>query len=65
MMLPPQDLDGKQLLISVDTVDGDTCWGLVDGKNMVMNEGSVYTAKMESDLGSLMEKFEGVEGSWE
>lgn len=65
MMLPPQDLVGKQLLISVDTVDGDTCWGLADGKNMVMNEGYVYRATLASDLGSLMEKFEGIDGRWE
>ncbi len=64
MMLPPQDLTGQELLISVDTVDGDTCWGIVAGKNMKMNNGCRYVATLNSDLGSLMEKFEGVEGHW-
>lgn len=64
MMLPPQNFFGKKLLISIETTDGDTCWGLVDGKDMEVNEGYMYTAEMESDFGSLMEKFEGVEGHW-
>lgn len=64
MMLPPQNFFGKKLLISIETTDGDTCWGLVDGKDMEINEGYMYEAEMESDFGSLMEKFEGVEGHW-
>lgn len=64
MMLPPQNFEGKKLLISVETTDGDTCWGLTNGKNMVVNQGYMYAAEMESDFGSLMEKFEGVEGRW-
>lgn len=64
LMLPPQNLSGTRLLISVDTADGDCCRAETPGKDMLENNAYGYEAVLVSDFASLMEPFEGEEGSW-
>lgn len=66
IMLPPQNMAGKKLIVSVNTVDGDCCMAEIDGKNMVNNKAYKFTAELESDYGSrsMLEKIDEEEGKW-
>ncbi len=64
MMLPPQDLSTKKLIISVNTIEGDCCQAEVDGKNMLNNKAYQYSAILTTEFGSRGEDFEGIEGNW-
>jgi hypothetical protein len=63
-MMPPQDLSGKTLIFSANTVDGDCCQAEVAGKNMLNNHAYQYVATLTSDMGSLVEKFGSQTGNW-
>ena len=63
-MMPPQNLSGKTIIISVNTVDGDCCQAEIAGKNMLNNHAYQYVATLTSDMGSLVEKFGSQNGNW-
>lgn len=63
-MMPPQNLSGKRIIISVNTVDGDCCQAEIDGKNMLNNHAYQYVATLTSDMGSLVESFGSESGNW-
>ena len=65
LMMPPQNLIEKKLIVSVDTVEGDSCVAEIDGKDMVNNYAYHYEATMTTDFGSSNENFEGIGGSWD
>ncbi len=65
LMMPPQCLGTKKLIISVDTVEGDSCMGVVDGMDMANNYAYQYSAVLTTDFGSRHESFEGLDGTWE
>ena len=65
LMIPPQSLGTKKLIISVDTVEGDSCMAVVDGMDMANNYAYQYSAVLTTDFGSRHESFEGVDGTWE
>lgn len=64
IMMPPQNMAGKKLIVSVNTEDGDCCMAEIDGKDMTNNKAYKYTAELESDYGSLLEKIDEEEGKW-
>jgi hypothetical protein len=65
LMLPPQNLSGKKLIISVNTVKGDSCQASIDGKDMKHNTAYHYEAILTTEFGSSGEPFEGIDGSWD
>ena len=64
-MMPPQDLSGKTVILSIQTTGGDVYAAEVKGKNMFNNHAYQYTATMDCDYQSLMEKYGIEDGSWE
>ena len=64
-MIPPQDLSGKTVILSIQTTEGDVYAAEVDGKNMLNNHAYQYTATLDCDYQSLMEKYGIEDGSWE
>ena len=64
MMMPPQDLSGKKLIVSVNTVEGDCCMAEIPGKNMLNNAAYKYEAVLTTDFGSIHESFSGIDGAW-
>ena len=64
LMMPPQNLINKKMIISVDTIDGDSCLAEIDGMNMANNYAYHYEATLSTDFGSSGEGFEGINGSW-
>ena len=64
-MMPPQDLSGKTVIISLHTTDGDNYLAGVDGKNMLNNHAYQYAATLTSDYASFMEQFGIEDGFWE
>ena len=64
-MMPPQDLSGKTVIISLHTTDGDNYLAAVNGKNMLNNHAYQYAATLSSDYASLMEQFGIEDGFWE
>lgn len=65
LMLPPQNLINKKLIISVDTVEGDSCMAEIEGKDFQSNSAYHFEATMAADFGSSGESFEGIGGSWD
>lgn len=63
-MMPPQDLSGKQVILSVHTTDGDNLLAAVNGKNMLHNHAYKYTATLTNDYASFMEKYGIIDGEW-
>ena len=64
-MLPPQDLSGKTIIVSLHSTDGDNYLAAVDGKNMLNNHAYQYAATLTSDYASFMEQFGIEDGFWE
>ena len=64
-MLPPQDLSGRTVIISLHTTDGDNYLAAVNGKNMLNNHAYQYAATLTSDYASFMEQFGIEDGFWE
>lgn len=64
-MMPPQDLSGHTVIISVHTTDDDNYLAAVDGKTMLQNHAYQYAATLTSDYASFMEKFGLEDGFWE
>ena len=65
LALPPQNFTGKKLIISVNTVEGDSCQAEVDGKfDLENNKAYQYSATLTTEFGSSGESFEGIDGNW-
>lgn len=65
VMLPPQNFKDKKMIISIDTVDGESCQAMIDGKDMLHNNAYYYEATLTTEFGSTNESFEGIDGAWD